>query len=126
MTNARTARDWALTTLKAPRIAKHFVAVSTNAGEVGKSVRHREHVRVLGLGPAGRYSMDSAIGLSTMIAIGPEHFREMLDGLHEMDEHFRTPPSSDLARCSWGLGWGLWYNNSSAPRPSRPAVRPVL
>jgi glucose-6-phosphate isomerase len=111
MTNARTARDWALATLKQPAaVAKHFVAVSTNAAEVAK----------FGIDPAnmfefwdwvgGRYSMDSAIGLSTMIAIGPEHFRAMLDGFHQMDEHFRTAPFERNLPVLMGL-LALWYNN---------------
>jgi glucose-6-phosphate isomerase len=111
MTNARTARDWALVTLKQPAaVAKHFVAVSTNAAEVAK----------FGIDPAnmfefwdwvgGRYSMDSAIGLSTMIAIGPEHFRAMLDGFHQMDEHFRTAPFERNLPVLMGL-LALWYNN---------------
>lgn len=93
MTNARSARDWALATLKNPAaVARHFVAVSTNA----------EGVSAFGIDPTnmfgfwdwvgGRYSMDSAIGLSTMIAIGPEHFADMLTGFRAMDEHFRTAP----------------------------------
>lgn len=93
MTNARTARQWSLKTLGNEKaIARHFVAVSTNETEVTK----------FGIDPAnmfgfwdwvgGRYSMDSAIGLSTMLAIGPEHFRSMLSGFHEMDEHFRQTP----------------------------------
>jgi glucose-6-phosphate isomerase len=111
MTNARTARNWALATLKQPAaVAKHFVAVSTNAEEVAK----------FGIDPAnmfefwdwvgGRYSMDSAIGLSTMIAIGPEHFRAMLDGFHQMDEHFRTAPFERNLPVLMGL-LALWYNN---------------
>jgi glucose-6-phosphate isomerase len=111
MTNARTARDWALKTLKHPAaVAKHFVAVSTNAAEVVK----------FGIDPAnmfefwdwvgGRYSMDSAIGLSTMIAIGPEQFRAMLDGFHQMDEHFRTAPFERNLPALMGL-LAIWYNN---------------
>ncbi|MBU6480145.1 MAG: glucose-6-phosphate isomerase [Nitrospirae bacterium] len=111
MTNARTARDWALTTLKQPAaIAKHFVAVSTNAEEVAK----------FGIDPAnmfefwdwvgGRYSMDSAIGLSTMIAIGPDQFHAMLDGFHQMDEHFRLAPFERNLPVLMGL-LALWYNN---------------
>jgi glucose-6-phosphate isomerase len=111
MTNARTARDWALKTLKHPAaIAKHFVAVSTNAEEVTK----------FGIDPAnmfefwdwvgGRYSMDSAIGLSTMIAIGPDQFHAMLDGFHQMDEHFRRAPFERNLPVLMGL-MALWYNN---------------
>ncbi|MEP6891862.1 MAG: glucose-6-phosphate isomerase, partial [Nitrospirota bacterium] len=111
MTNAHTARDWALRTLKASAaVAKHFVAVSTNA----------EQVAQFGIDPAnmfefwdwvgGRYSMDSAIGLSTMLAIGPDQFRAMLDGFHQMDEHFRTAPFERNLPVLMGL-LGLWYNN---------------
>jgi glucose-6-phosphate isomerase len=111
MTNARMARDWALATLQQPAaVAKHFVAVSTNAAEVAK----------FGIDPAnmfefwdwvgGRYSMDSAIGLSTMIAIGPEHFRAMLGGFHQMDEHFRTSPFERNLPALMGL-LTIWYNN---------------
>jgi glucose-6-phosphate isomerase len=111
MTNARTARDWVLQTLKDPAaVARHFVAVSTNAEEVAK----------FGIDPAnmfefwdwvgGRYSMDSAIGLSTMIAIGPEHFQAMLEGFHEMDEHFRTAPFHRNLPVLMGL-LGVWYDD---------------
>ena len=111
MTNARTARDWALTTLKDPAaVAKHFVAVSTNAGEVGKFGIDTANMFEFWDWVGGRYSMDSAIGLSTMIAIGPEHFQEMLDGLHEMDEHFRTAPFARNLPVLLGL-LGVWYNN---------------
>jgi glucose-6-phosphate isomerase len=111
MTNARTARAWALKTLGEERaVAKHFVAVSTNAAEVRK----------FGIDPAnmfefwdwvgGRYSMESAIGLSTMIAIGPERFRELLDGSHAMDEHFRTASLDRNLPAILGL-LGLWYTD---------------
>ena len=93
MTNAHTARAWALATLKQDAaIAKHFVAVSTNAAEVAKFGIDTSNMFEFWDWVGGRYSMDSAIGLSTMIAIGPEHFRAMLDGFHQMDEHFRTAP----------------------------------
>ena len=93
MTNAHTARDWALKTLKdTAAVAKHFVAVSTNAEEVAKFGIDTANMFEFWDWVGGRYSMDSAIGLSTMIAIGPEHFRAMLDGFHQMDEHFRTAP----------------------------------
>lgn len=111
MTNAHTARDWSLRALGDEKaIAKHFVAVSTNAKEVER----------FGINPAnmfgfwdwvgGRYSMDSAIGLSTMIAIGPEHFRAMLAGFHAMDEHFRTAPFERNLPVLMGL-LAIWYNN---------------
>ena len=93
MTNAHTARDWALKTLKHPDCCcQHFVAVSTNAGEVAKFGIDTANMFEFWDWVGGRYSMDSAIGLSTMIAIGPENFRAMLDGFHQMDEHFPTAP----------------------------------
>jgi glucose-6-phosphate isomerase len=93
MTNAHTARIWALETLKhSSAIARHFVAVSTNAEEVEKFGIDTANMFEFWDWVGGRYSMDSAIGLSTMIAIGPEHFRELLGGFHEMDVHFRTAP----------------------------------
>ena len=111
MTNARTARDWALKILKdAPAVAKHFVAVSTNAEEVAKFGIDTANMFEFWDWVGGRYSMDSAIGLSTMIAIGPENFRAMLDGFHEMDEHFRTAPFERNLPVLLGL-LGLWYNN---------------
>ena len=111
MTNARTARAWTLASLKDERaIARHFVAVSTNEAEVRK----------FGIDPAnmfgfwdwvgGRYSMDSAIGLSTMIAIGPAAFAEMLAGFHAMDEHFRTAPFEANLPVLLGL-LSIWNNN---------------
>lgn len=94
MTNAETARDWLLNGLGGDRaaVAKHFVAVSTNSGKV--SAFGIDTTNMFGFWDwvGGRYSMDSAIGLSTMLAIGPENFRAMLDGFHRMDEHFRTAP----------------------------------
>src|SRR6188472_3890564 len=93
MTNARSARAWALAALGDEQaIAKHFVAVSTNAAEVAKFGIDTANMFGFWDWVGGRYSMESAIGLSTMIAVGPERFREMLDGSHQMDEHFRTTP----------------------------------
>src|SRR5262249_11890090 len=94
MTNARTARAWSLAGLGGDEgsVAKHFVAVSTNAGEVAKFGIDTANMFEFWDWVGGRYSMDSAIGLSTMVAIGREHFRAMLEGLHQMDEHFRTTP----------------------------------
>ncbi len=111
MTNARSARAWCIAALRDERaIARHFVAVSTNAAEVTK----------FGIDPAnmfgfwdwvgGRYSMDSAIGLSTMIAVGAVHFRQMLAGFHAMDEHFRTAPLEDNLPVLMGL-LAVWYND---------------
>ena len=93
MTNAQSARAWSLNFLKdEAAIARHFVAVSTNAAEVTKFGIDTANMFGFWDWVGGRYSMDSAIGLSTMIAIGPEHFRELLDGFHLMDEHFHTAP----------------------------------
>jgi glucose-6-phosphate isomerase len=111
MTNAHTARDWALKTLKHPAaIAKHFAAVSTNAEEVAKFGIDTSNMFEFWDWVGGRYSMDSAIGLSTMIAIGPEHFRAMLDGFHQMDEHFRTAPFARNLPVLMGL-LAVYYNN---------------
>ena len=90
-------------------VARHFVAVSTNAAEVAKFGIDTANMFEFWDWVGGRYSMVSAIGLSTMLAIGPEHFRAMLDGFHQMDEHFRTAPSSTTCRCSWG-SWA-WYTD---------------
>jgi len=112
MTNAQSARAWLLEAFggDVKAVAKHFVAVSTNADEVAR----------FGIDPAnmfgfwdwvgGRYSMDSAIGLSTMLAIGPENFRAMLDGFHQMDEHFRTAPFERNLPVLLGL-LAVWYND---------------
>ena len=111
MTNAHTARDWALKTLKHPAaIAKHFAAVSTNAEEVAKFGIDTSNMFEFWDWVGGRYSMDSAIGLSTMIAIGPENFRAMLDGFHQMDEHFRTAPFQRNLPVLMGL-LAVYYNN---------------
>ena len=111
MTNARTARDWALATLKHPTaVAKHFVAVSTNAAEVAKFGIDPVNMFEFWDWVGGRYSIDSAIGLSTMIAIGPEHFRAMLEGFHQMDEHFRTAPFERNVPVLMAL-LTLWYTN---------------
>jgi glucose-6-phosphate isomerase len=112
MTNARTARDWVVAGLGGDEsgVASHFVAVSTNA----------EKVREFGIDTAnmfgfwdwvgGRYSMDSAIGLSTMVAIGPDNFRALLAGFHEMDEHFRTAPFGENLPVLMGL-LAVWYGD---------------
>ena len=111
MTNARSAREWALAALgEDAAIARHFVAVSTNADEVAK----------FGIDPAnmfgfwdwvgGRYSMDSAVGLSTMVAVGPDRFRELLAGFHAMDEHFRTTPFQRNLPVLMGL-LSVWYGD---------------
>jgi glucose-6-phosphate isomerase len=110
LTNAGTAREWLTAALGADAVARHFVAVSTNA----------EKVAAFGIDPAnmfgfwdwvgGRYSVDSAIGLSLMTAIGPDRFREMLAGFHAMDEHFRTAPFDRNMPVIMGL-LGLWYDD---------------
>ncbi|HEY0794302.1 MAG TPA: glucose-6-phosphate isomerase [Acidisarcina sp.] len=111
MTNAHTAREWALKQLKDEKaIARHFVAVSTNAGEVAKFGIDTANMFGFWDWVGGRYSMDSAIGLSTMIAIGPDHFREMLSGFHEMDEHFRNSPLEQNLPVILGL-ITLWYTD---------------
>jgi glucose-6-phosphate isomerase len=111
MTNAHTARAWALATLKQDAaIARHFVAVSTNAEEVAKFGIDTSNMFEFWDWVGGRYSMDAAIGLSTMIAIGPEHFRAMLDGFHQMDEHFRTAPFERNLPVLMGL-LSVYYNN---------------
>jgi glucose-6-phosphate isomerase len=111
MTNARTARAWSLAALgDEAAVAKHFVAVSTNAAEVAKFGIDTANMFEFWDWVGGRYSMDSAIGLSTMIAIGPEHFYEMLGGLHAMDEHFRTAPYARNLPVLMGL-LTVWYCN---------------
>ena len=111
MTNAHTARDWSLRALRDPKaVAKHFVAVSTNATEV--STFGIDTANMFGFWDwvGGRYSMDSAIGLATMLAVGPDHFRAMLSGFHAMDEHFRTAPFERNLPVLMGL-LAVWYNN---------------
>jgi glucose-6-phosphate isomerase len=112
MTNARTAREWLLSAMKGEHgaIAKHFVAVSTNEKEVAKFGIDTANMFGFWDWVGGRYSMDSAIGLSTMIAIGPDNFRAMLAGFHEMDEHFRTAPFERNLPVLMGL-IGIWYND---------------
>jgi glucose-6-phosphate isomerase len=112
MTNAHTAREWSLKGLGGDRtaVAKHFVAVSTNAAEVSKFGIDTANMFGFWDWVGGRYSMDSAIGLSTMLAIGPENFRSMLNGFHEMDEHFRTTPFERNIPVLLGL-LGVWYTD---------------
>jgi glucose-6-phosphate isomerase len=112
MTNARSARDWLLAGMKGDEraIARHFVAVSTNAREVEKFGIDTANMFGFWDWVGGRYSMDSAIGLSTMIAIGPDNFRAMLGGFHEMDEHFRSAPFERNLPILMGL-LAVWYNN---------------
>jgi len=112
MTNAQTARAWLLGKLHsdATAVAKHFVAVSTNDAEVSKFGIDTANMFGFWDWVGGRYSMDSAIGLSTMIAIGPPHFKQLLLGFHEMDEHFRTTPFAANLPVLMGL-LGIWYND---------------
>jgi glucose-6-phosphate isomerase len=112
MTNARTSRAWLLEKLggNEAAIAKHFVAVSTNAGEVAKFGIDTANMFGFWDWVGGRYSMDAAIGLSTMIAIGPTNFRAMLAGFHEMDEHFRTAPFARNLPVIMAL-LGIWYTD---------------
>jgi glucose-6-phosphate isomerase len=112
MTNARTAREWLLSRLngEASAIARHFVAVSTNEREVAEFGIDTANMFGFWDWVGGRYSMDSAIGLSTMLAIGPLNFRQMLDGFHAMDEHFRSAPFERNLPVLMGL-LAIWYNN---------------
>jgi glucose-6-phosphate isomerase len=111
LTNAHTARTWALQTLKdEAAVAKHFVAVSTNAQEVAKFGIDTANMFGFWDWVGGRYSYDSAIGLSLMLAIGPDNFQQMLAGFHAMDEHFRTAPLEQNLPVLLGL-IGIWYNN---------------
>ncbi|HXW21333.1 MAG TPA: glucose-6-phosphate isomerase [Rhodomicrobium sp.] len=112
MTNAHSARDWLLKGFggDVKAVSKHFVAVSTNAAKVSEFGIDTANMFEFWDWVGGRYSMDSAIGLSTMLAIGPEHFREMLDGFHEMDEHFRTAPFERNLPVLMGL-LAIWYDD---------------
>ena len=112
MTNAHTARSWSLAGLgnDESSVAKHFVAVSTNAAEVSKFGIDTANMFEFWDWVGGRYSMDSAIGLSTMVAVGPENFRAMLNGFHQMDEHFRTAPFEANLPVLMGL-LSVWYND---------------
>jgi glucose-6-phosphate isomerase len=112
MTNAHTARAWSMQGLGGdPKsVARHFVAVSTNAEEVAKFGIDTDNMFGFWDWVGGRYSMDSAIGLSTMIAVGPDAFRSLLSGFHEMDEHFRSAPFARNLPVIMGL-IGIWYTN---------------
>jgi glucose-6-phosphate isomerase len=112
MTNAQTAREWTLKALGGDEksIARHFVAVSTNDKGVAKFGIDTANMFEFWDWVGGRYSMDSAIGLSTMVAVGPENFRAMLAGFHEMDEHFRTAPFESNLPVLMGL-LGIWYRD---------------
>jgi glucose-6-phosphate isomerase len=110
MTNARTAREWALAGLGGDEaaVAKHFVAVSTNAEEVEKFGIDNDNMFGFWNWVGGRYSMDSGVGLSTMLAIGPARFEEMLTGFHAMDEHFQSAPTAENLPMLMGL-LAVWY-----------------
>jgi glucose-6-phosphate isomerase len=112
MTNARSARDWSLRAFgnDAKAVARHFVAVSTNAAKVSEFGIDTANMFGFWDWVGGRYSMDSAIGLSTMLAVGPDNFRALLAGFHEMDEHFRTAPFEKNLPVLMGL-LGVWYAN---------------
>ncbi len=111
MTNAHSARAWVLDALgDSAAVAHHFVAASTNESEVGKFGIDTDNMFPFWDWVGGRYSYDSAIGLSLMVAIGPDHFRDMLAGFHRMDEHFRTAPFERNLPVLLGL-IGIWYNN---------------
>jgi glucose-6-phosphate isomerase len=111
MTNAHSARTWSLAKLhEHAAVAKHFVAVSTNAAEVSKFGIDTANMFGFWDWVGGRYSMDSAIGLSTMIAIGPDNYRALLAGFHEMDEHFRTAPFEKNLPMLMGM-LSIWYND---------------
>jgi glucose-6-phosphate isomerase len=112
MTNAQSAREWLIAGLggDATPVAKHFVAVSTNANQVSRFGIDTANMFGFWDWVGGRYSMDSAIGLSTMIAVGPENFRAMLNGFHQMDEHFRTAPFERNLPVLMGL-LAVWYND---------------
>lgn len=112
MTNAHTARQWLIGALGGAEssVAKHFAAVSTNAAEVARFGIDTANMFGFWDWVGGRYSMDSAIGLSTMLAIGPQYFREMLDGFHQMDQHFRTAPFQRNLPVLMGL-LAVWNTN---------------
>ncbi|MFH9808085.1 glucose-6-phosphate isomerase [Streptomyces olivaceus] len=111
VTNATSARSWLLDALgDEAAVAKHFVALSTNAGKVAGFGIDTANMFEFWDWVGGRYSYDSAIGLSLMIAIGPDRFREMLDGFHLVDEHFRTAPAETNVPLLMGL-LGVWYGN---------------
>ena len=127
MTNAQSARDWLLRAFgqDVKAVARHFVAVSTNAAKVSEFGIDTANMFSFWDWVGGRYSMVSAIGLSTMLAIGPDNFRDLLNGFHQMDEHFRTAPFERNLPVLMGL-LGVWYTDfSSPPKPSRHQARAV-
>jgi len=110
LTNAHSARSWCVAVLGEAAVARHFVAVSTNAAEVSKFGIDTANMFEFWDWVGGRYSVDSAIGLSLMLAVGPDHFRDMLAGFHAMDEHFRTAPWQSNLPVLLAL-LGIWYDN---------------
>ena len=127
MTNAQTARAWSLNGLGGDEkaVAKHFVAVSTNEAGVAKFGIDTANMFEFWDWVGGRYSMDSAIGLSTMVAIGPENFRAMLDGLHQMDEHFRTAPLEQQSAGAHGSSGRLVQRFFRRSNRGGPALRTI-
>ena len=127
MTNAHSARDWAAGRAgrRGTAVARHFVAVSTNAAEVAKFGIDTANMFGFWDWVGGRYSMDSAIGLSTMLAIGPENFHAMLDGFHQMDEHFRTTPFERNLPVLLGLLGHLVHRLFRCADGSRAALRTI-
>ena len=121
MTNAASARAWLLAGLGGDEraVARHFVAVSTNAAKVAEFGIDTANMFGFWDWVGGRYSMDSAIGLSTMLAVGPENFRALLAGFHRMDEHFRTAPFDAQPAGAHGASCRSGTPTSSAPRPWR-------
>ena len=127
MTNARTAREWSLAGLGGSdaAVARHFVAVSTNAEGVAEFGIDPENMFGFWDWVGGRYSMDSAIGLSTMLAVGPDGFRSMLDGFHAVDEHFLEAPIERNLPALMGL-LCVWYGGFfGAQSVAVPPVRPI-
>lgn len=110
LTNARSARNWLVEALGAEAVAKHFVAVSTNADRVAEFGIDTNNMFGFWDWVGGRYSVGSAVGLSVMLAVGPDGFREFLDGMHDIDEHFRSAPPAENLPVLLGL-LGVWYTN---------------
>ncbi len=119
MTNAHTARDWSLAALgDEAAVAKHFVAVSTNAEGVATFGIDTANMFEFWDWVGGRYSMDSAIGLSTMLAIGSDNFADLLAGFHEIDDTFAPPPSERISRCCWASSpSGTTTSSARKPQP---------
>ena len=126
ITNATSAREWLLATLVDPKaVARHFVAVSTNAAKVADFGIDTDNMFGFWDWVGGRYSYDSAIGLSLMIAIGPDAFRDMLDGFHTIDEHFRTAPFAENLPALMGAHRRLVHQLLRRPDPCGAALQPL-